>query len=177
MDPLIFYCHGFNSSFNSDKTRLLKFHFEHTYAWDIDIDPTVSIPFLRSSIVDVLVDYMHHPVEMIMIGTSLGAWYAHKLANIFDSKAILINPSFDPSTSLKKYDVNNDILVKYDSIDVDKRYKYFIAEHDEVIDFSRYRDQLKRVNARFFSNATHRFNGEEFNSVISEIRNIVKNEA
>lgn len=173
MDPLIFYCHGFNSSFNSDKVKLLKSHFEHTYAWDIDIDPTVSIPFLRSSIVDVLIDYMHHPVEMIMVGTSLGAWYAHKLADIFRSKAILINPCFNPGISLKKYGVEYTILQKYDSISVNKEYNYFIAEHDEIIDFSPYKEELKTVNTRFFLNATHRFNGEEFNSVIDEIKNIV----
>ena len=46
MKPIVVYCHGYGSSSNTDKVqRLRNFGFE-VHAWDIDIDPSVSIPFL-----------------------------------------------------------------------------------------------------------------------------------
>ena len=55
MKKIIVYCHGFGSSAKTDKVERLKVVKDsEVYAWDIDIDPRVSIDALTKSIDDIL---------------------------------------------------------------------------------------------------------------------------
>ena len=84
---------------------------------------------------------MHHPnLEIIFIGTSLGAWYAAELADKYKVKAILINPSYNPRQSLLKYEIEENIRNKYSPIKWLNDAIYYIAKNDEVIDFQYYVD-------------------------------------
>ena len=164
MKPLVVYCHGYGSSSNTDKVqRLRDFGFD-VYAWDIDIDPRVSIPYLENKIDDLLLDNIHHNIDLVFIGTSLGCWYASKLADAYGAKAILINPSYTPAKSLLRYGVSTDIASKYDNTVFDENDTVIVAKDDEVIDHSD-RDFSNAKAVILSENGGHRFNGREFDLV------------
>lgn len=164
MKPLVVYCHGYGSSSNTDKVqRLRDFGFD-VYAWDIDIDPRVSIPYLENKIDDLLLDNIHHNIDLVFIGTSLGCWYASKLADAYGAKAILINPSYTPAKSLLRYGVSTDIASKYDNTVFDENDTVIVAKDDEVIDHSD-RDFSNAKAVILSETGGHRFNGREFDLV------------
>lgn len=171
MRKVIVYCHGFCSSANTPKVdRLRAVKNSVVHAWDIDVDPLESLPYLFEKIdIDVMLNKLHEPCKVIFVGTSLGAWYASTLANAYGADAVLINPSYDPSSSLDKYGVSPLICSRYFEISWNDRFKYFIAVDDEVIDFAPVRDKLDAVGAVFVENSDHRFNGPEFDAVIAAI--------
>jgi uncharacterized protein len=90
----IFYFHGLNSSPNTDKVSRLKEHFTDVYAFQIDPDPAVSLPYLHEEITKALKEYPG--VSPIFVGTSLGGWYATELGFEFGASVVAINPSYAP---------------------------------------------------------------------------------
>lgn len=169
---LIFYFHGYNSGPTSDKVDRLKSVFPDTYAFKIDPDPDVSLPYLQDQIDLILLDakYMHHPnLEIIFIGTSLGGWYAAELADRYKAKAVLINPCYDPSYILKNLGCKERISSKYPPMKWLNDATYYIAKNDEVIDFRPVMNLLSQLKTHLIDNANHRFNGPEFDKVIKDM--------
>lgn len=63
-----------------------------------------------------LSDQIHkiEDVEMVLVGTSLGAYWAARMAMLFSSSFVAINPCIDPANSLAKYpDVPEKTLYSY----------------------------------------------------------------
>jgi hypothetical protein len=171
---LIFYFHGMHSSPNTPKVARLKEVFPDTYAFPIEVDPDQSLPYLQDQIDLILLDakYMHLPnLEIIFIGTSLGAWYAAELADKYKAKAILINPSYDPYHSLEKYGIQENIRIKYPPIKWLNDAIYYIAKNDEVIDFLPVKSILEQLTTHWIDNADHSFSGKEFDMIIQDIKN------
>ena len=142
---LIFYFHRYNSSPNTDKVGRLKAVFPDTYAFKIDPDPDVSLKYLEDQIDITLLDerYMHHPnLKIIFIGTSLGAWYAAELADKYMSKAVIVNPCYDPASMLPKLGCSEIIANKYPPMKWLNDARYYIAKDDEAIDFRPVRNVL-----------------------------------
>lgn len=169
MKRIAIYFHGFGSSAQSDKVDRLKNSGYDVYSFDIDPDPAISIPKLIGEIDKVLVEAHPDNVDLVMIGTSLGGWYASKIADLYHAKAIIINPCYDPKIFLKKYAVKSEILDRYIPMVFNKNYTYYIGTKDSVIDFSPVRDELSKMNTIYVS-AEHRFNGKEFDMVVNELR-------
>jgi predicted esterase YcpF (UPF0227 family) len=167
---VIVYFHGYGSSAKSDKVaRLAKFGEAH--AFDIHIDPSVSIPELGDKIDMLLAEDVNAEDEVIFVGTSLGGWYASVMAKQYDCKAIVINPCYDPVTSLIKYGVAESVLVKYFKMPILDKAEYIFAEVDEVIDHSKLRIILasKSIPYIIVSNSDHRFNGPEFEATLVKV--------
>lgn len=169
--PIVFYFHGYGSSAKTDKVQRLKDAFPETYAWDIDIDPEVSLPFLKEKIDCVLLNHYNDCMTVpIFVGTSLGAWYASQLADVYGCASVIINPSWNSLKTLEKYGVPLDIRSKYSSFIWSPKAKYFIAKNDEVVDFAPVRSILNSMNTEWVDNSDHRFNGPEFDKVIEYIK-------
>ena len=92
---MILYLHGFASCGNSSKTKLLKKRFNNVLSPDIPVDPDEAISLLQKIIVDKNVT--------LLIGSSLGAYYATYLAKKFQIKTVLLNPSTEPFKTLVPY--------------------------------------------------------------------------
>ena len=159
----IVYFHGYGSSPKSDKVDRIKSILpdSEVYAFPIDINHDVASPdFYTES-------------ETIFIGTSLGAWWAAKMADKFGVRSVLINPCYDPVSSLEKYGVSEEMRSKYSKMDItDLSNKSFVfSEVDEVIDHSVLISKLDERECSFdiFQNTSHRFNGAEFDFVIRGI--------
>jgi predicted esterase YcpF (UPF0227 family) len=168
MKKIVVYFHGYKSSANSDKVAMLREAGFETYAWNIDVDPAVSLPRLTNYIDDMLLDNMHEPCEIFFVGTSLGAWYASNMGHLYGVQTILINPCYNPKESLAKYGVDQKILDNY-LIDLQfaSHQKVFIGSEDEVIDFSGV--DFKGADNTLVLGADHRFN-KEFGIVVDYIK-------
>jgi len=168
MKKIVVYFHGYGSSANTDKVQQLRDAEIETYSWDIDVNPDVSIEVLMKKIDDMLMDEMHEPARIFFVGTSLGAWYASLLGNLYGIKTILINPSYNPKESLAKYGVDRSILENYMiGIDFHPTQKVFIGTADEVIDFSDV--DFNGADVTYIEGGDHRFN-KEFHHVINYIK-------
>jgi hypothetical protein len=90
----IIYIHGFKSCGIGEKSKAIKNYFDiPTLTPDLPFSPKKAVKFLESIITD----------ETILIGSSLGGYYAIYLARKHHLKAVLINPSLKPYKTLKNY--------------------------------------------------------------------------
>jgi len=93
----ILYIHGFASCGDSTKTRLLKEYFgtSEIISPDLPVEPDEALAFLRGLIAS-------NPVTLL-VGSSLGGFYATKLSGEFGLDAVLINPSVHPYRTLSSF--------------------------------------------------------------------------
>ncbi len=93
MNKKILYVHGLGSSGNSRTSLILKEHYKDDIVLspDIPFEPNKAIAFLRELVLKNNID--------VVIGTSLGAFYAMQLAS---KKIILVNPALNPDVDLEK---------------------------------------------------------------------------
>jgi predicted esterase YcpF (UPF0227 family) len=98
---MIIYLHGFNSTGGSAKGRFLKNHLPDVPVMTptYNYDPRHAIPFLENLIRDQLPGNQ----SLMLIGSSLGGYYAQYLARQFRLKTVLINPALMPMSTLHDY--------------------------------------------------------------------------
>ena len=91
---MIFYFHGFASSSNSWKVQHLKKYLEEY------TNVTMTAPTLPVNPEEIIALFDRHRVEngnpRLVIGSSLGGFYARYAAACYDIPAVLINPSVTP---------------------------------------------------------------------------------
>jgi len=90
---MIIYIHGFASCANSNKVNILKQYFKNVIAINLPPSPIESIKLLQK----------YAKPNNLLIGSSLGGYYAIYLAEKYGLKAVLINPSLKPYKTLKPY--------------------------------------------------------------------------
>lgn len=170
VEQVAVYFHGYGSSAASDKVTQLQSLFDDVYAWDIDIDPDKSLPALEQQIDAILVDYAvkNIDVKVWFVGTSLGANYASRFGDMYGVATLLINPSYNPSTSLAKYGVEEHIRNKYHDTLINKNDYVVLAKDDEVIDHSG-RDFSNAAAVVYAETGGHRFNGPEFLQTVEAV--------
>lgn len=99
----IVYAHGFISSSHSRKALQLKRYIAELdlaveyICPDLNFDPAIAIQQLDAHCHDIA------PEDLTVIGSSLGGFYAAILAERFDCRAVLLNPSIRPYETLTKY--------------------------------------------------------------------------
>lgn len=170
---MIVYFHGYGSSSKTDKvSRLAEEPNFNVYSFDINIDPDVAYKHLETQIDMALLDDLHVPEELVFVGTSLGAWWAAKMADVYKCKAIIINPSIDPKNSLEKYGVAENIREKYTTFIPANTHKYFFAEFDRVINSEQFREDLitSGHDVTITSGADHSFKGKPFEQVVTYLQ-------
>jgi hypothetical protein len=94
---MILYIHGFASCGDSTKSRLLKAHFgaDSVLSPDLPVAPDEAMEFLENLI-------NQHEVSLL-IGSSLGGFYATALSHRLGLPAVLVNPSCHPYRTLAPY--------------------------------------------------------------------------
>jgi len=90
--PLL-YIHGFASSAHSHKAAVLRRHFDAVYAPSLSHIPTLAVETLAEFIRAL-------PEAPLLIGSSLGGYYALYLSQRFDLPAVLVNPVVQLTTPL-----------------------------------------------------------------------------
>ncbi len=94
---MILYLHGFASCGDSTKSRLLKEYFGEDYVLspDLPVSPTEAISFIKKLLIEKEID--------LIIGSSLGGFYASYFAELLGIKVVLINPSTEPFITLSSF--------------------------------------------------------------------------
>lgn len=173
MKKVIFYCHGYGTSSNTDKVRRIKDMGHDVIAHDIELDPSVSLPYLDKIFMDWCNDFFNaENVDICFVGTSLGDWYANKLGHSYGAQTALINPSLDPARSLRKYGVSDDILEEYAALGpmtFTEQDTVIIAENDEILNFPNEPIWCHPARLLKYPSAGHRFNGPELEDAIRRI--------
>lgn len=114
MQKKLLYIYGYGSSPESSTCKWLKNNLPNTIVYSfgyVQADPENSIPYLCSLVEELNID--------IVIGSSLGGWYAMHVASICSLPSILINPVTDSTLEqVVNYVSNHDShivenLVKY----------------------------------------------------------------
>lgn len=101
--PHIIYIHGFNSSPLSYKARVLTERMSQLGIADdlrvpqLSADPEQAMKLLQTCVEESA------PELPVLIGSSLGGYYATWLAERYDLKAILVNPAVYPYRLLEAY--------------------------------------------------------------------------
>lgn len=95
-NPLILYLHGFLSSPQSKKAQQTL-----RYCQRIGLQGSIKVPWMRNGpaqTVDELraIIESHHEGKVVLIGSSLGGYYATFLAEEYGFPAVLINPAVRP---------------------------------------------------------------------------------
>lgn len=99
--PILIYLHGFGSSPVSQKSILLANYLtklgleKQYYAPFLPPDPQIVIPQLST--------FIEQHRQIILIGSSLGGFYASYLAEQYNLKAVLINPAITPWRDINHY--------------------------------------------------------------------------
>lgn len=128
----IYYIHGFNSSPESETLMKLRETFPTAIGLTYDYeDPLGSVSRMS--------DNIHLDTYPIIVGSSLGGWYAEKLSQTIVGDYIFYNPSTCPNITLNAYGVPRLVLDKYIDTTIPKNgisRSVFLSTDDLVIDHS-----------------------------------------
>ena len=102
MVKTILYFHGFASSSDSDKAKIIKKHISKVSKKIKIFTPDLSNEFKEAnSQIQKLID--ENKKDFVFMGSSLGGYYANFYGNIYKSKVILINPAIPPLKGFEEY--------------------------------------------------------------------------
>lgn len=95
---MLIYVHGFNSSGASGKARVLEAYMSERGMGDRCLCP--DLPDQPAAAIAMLTDLIRQHPQAVLIGSSLGGFYATWLSERFGVKAVLINPAVHAHTLL-----------------------------------------------------------------------------
>ena len=102
MIKTILYFHGFASSSDSDKARIIKSYISKVSKKINMITPDLSNNFKEANNqINKLID--ENKKDYVFMGSSLGGYYANFFGSINNSKVILINPAIPPLKGFEEY--------------------------------------------------------------------------
>ena len=172
---MIIYIHGFGSSGFGGKATIFKKHFGNKlYAPSLSYVPTLAINTLEQQI-EFSLDKKE---ELTLIGSSLGGFYALYLANKYQLKAVLINPSIFPFKTLDKiglstnyFDMSSfevtpahiESLKQYEvkKFHNEKRLLVLLQKEDEVLNYKEAIQRLPNAQLSIEEGGSHGFDGIE----------------
>jgi predicted esterase YcpF (UPF0227 family) len=148
---MIIYLHGFNSSPQSSKARILRSYLEGRRQGAKFVCP--QLPHWPDKAVAAgETEIARHPKEKItLVGSSLGGFYATWLAEKHGKRAVLINPAVTPHIGLRaylgaqqssngdQYELSDEHLRQWKNLVASKvnpdRYLLLVETGDEVLDY------------------------------------------
>lgn len=182
----IIYLHGFNSSGDTGTASYLKSMYPDSFlAPDYDyINPDNAATMLDSIVMATMKEH-----DVIMVGKSLGGFWANYFAEKYRLKCILINPGLQPHLSLLKYvgtnrNFNNDVLtelkeddvagyLKYQQPDNAALYKHILlGEQDTVTDPAYCKSVMRSHLISIFPDLDHYFNN--YGAIADAVRKAIQ---
>ena len=109
MVKTILYFHGFASSSDSDKAKIIKSYISKISKKIKIFTPDLSNNFKEANNqITKLID--ENEKDFVFMGSSLGGYYANFFGSINKSKVILINPAIAPLKGFEEYLGENEII-------------------------------------------------------------------
>jgi len=189
--PLIVYIHGFNSSPASEKARNFIAYCKQFNGFNLQVPALSHNPEAGIEQLEKLIS-SGRGKPYLLVGSSLGGYYATYLAEKYACRAALINPAVSPVKNLgegflgpqknlytgEKYEFTREYGMFLATLDVDplqhpENYLLMVQTGDEVLDYKlaleRYAGSLQVVQ----EGGSHRFDG--FENMIAPILEFAKN--
>jgi len=176
----ILYLHGFNSSPDSRKARVL-----HDYMERTGLSDRIDIPEIPPVPADAIELLQQHAEEIIkqytlsLVGSSLGGFYATWLAEKYNCPAVLINPAIRPHQILSKYlgentnyytaeswvldevHINQFYELYIEKISHPHRYLLMLQTGDETLDYREAVEKYAGCPSIIEQGGSHEFSGFE----------------
>ena len=181
----ILYLHGFRSSPQSMKARLMAAHFATTGHRFVCPQLPASPALAMELACELIEDRGDAAKDWALIGSSLGGFYATFLAERYGCRAALLNPAVHPDVDLDAhigesfaYDGETPFefkpeyleqLVALKVIAITKPQRYFLlaATRDEVLDWTQMRDRYAEVPQHIIEGSDHAIS--EFAEYVDEV--------
>lgn len=181
MAKLVLYIHGFASCGSGNKVEVLRKHFgeDRLLSPDLPVSPKQAIKLL-SDIID------RQPVTLL-VGSSLGGYYAEYLSRHSGQPCVLINPATRPFDTLKKHtgsntnwcsgqkfewhaEYNDELAAMYQQqADNRQRYLVLLQTGDEILDYQLALNRYQQHKVVLEQGGNHRFeNLVDYLSVIDD---------
>ena len=189
---VLLYLHGFASSGNSTKVE----HIRKAFPDHIVIAPNLSPQAARTKLqLTNLVENLiaEHSGDVLVMGTSLGGFWADYISLKYELKGLIINPSTTPHLTLRKYigqtidgfkwvepDCDDYFDVWYENLWSSRKISksprtVLLAKDDDILNYdiavNKYRDTAKVV---LFDSGGHRF--ERYDDICKHIRELLNTE-
>lgn len=175
METRIIFFHGFNSGVDSTKWEFIQ--------KIPSIDPVLCVVDYTTAGIRNFIDYMdeYASADCILIGHSLGAFWARYMSVLYDLPCILLNPSFTPSQTLnERLGVAQSFYLGAEERVVTCRTGHkklpaeivYVERGDDVINHATVERATKNSDVRYIEGGSHRF--ESLNMIepaINEIKN------
>jgi predicted esterase YcpF (UPF0227 family) len=179
---MILYIHGFGSCGEGNKAVSLKRYFGNEQILSPDLPPS---PLLAISFLEVLL--RENDIDLL-VGSSLGGYYATYLAERYRKKAVLLNPSTVPYRTLqpyigiqKRFCDQKPFLFKARYLDdlytlqtrpVREEYLVLLQSEDEVLDYTKAQIFYSKHRVIVEHGGNHRFeNIDDYLCMIAQFRN------
>lgn len=191
---VIVYLHGFRSSTNAGKSQTLREMFPEHIVIGVEYQPHSprNASQALSDLFQTLLNSGKSVAEIIVIGTSLGGFWARWVSAEFNVKSLLINPSLHPESTLptgrfkifgdelQSVEVSNNELSTYRLYKVKAEVaknidcQVWVALNDELLDANAIVSELRKTHRlRTFPTGGHRF--EQFHEMRSAIVAFIEN--
>lgn len=173
-DFYLLYLHGFNSSPLSSKARITFDHCVHLGIADrIAVPELPHIPALAIAQMCEIIESQTLPV--VLMGSSLGGYYATHLAERYGLKAVLINPAVNPAQlwhehlgenrnyySGRRYTITEEHVQQLRDIDTTQlaqaqNYMLLVQTGDETLDYRLAVDKYKSSTRIIQEGGSHSF--------------------
>ena len=181
----ILYLHGFRSSPQSTKARLMAAHFtntEHRFVCpQLPASPAGAIELAR----ELIEDRGDAAKDWALIGSSLGGFYATFLAEAYGCRAALLNPAVRPADDLashvgeltsyhsgEPFAWRAEYLYELAELQIEKithpeRYFLLAATGDEVLGWRQMRDHYSGAHQHIIEGSDHAIS--EFSDYIEQV--------
>jgi uncharacterized protein len=179
--PLIIYIHGFNSSPASEKAQQFSKYCRESDKFDIAVPELSHDPLTAITQLEALFQETDEKPKLL-VGSSLGGYYATWLAEKYQCKAALVNPAISPVKTLGEeflgpqknlysgleYEFTRDHALYLDTLDINplqypENYLLLVQTGDEVLDYRLAIERYKNSTQIAQKGGNHRF--EQFESM------------
>lgn len=177
---MILNIHGFNSSGDNRNYNFLKNEYKNREIISPTFNYTEENPYnILNSLRNIIIlnREKNTPINLV-VGSSIGGFFAYCLCAMYDVKTILINPSLMPFINLTtKYDVSEHICKNYIEIfneyvyTIDSfNYEIIISDNDEIIDHNIItKSVIGKSKKVFMVSGSHKM------ELTDEVKNTIKN--
>ena len=158
----ILYLHGFQSSVLSIKGQQLKDYCTRYTSYTVHL-PDLNMPPLQ--VIETISDLIRQLDDVVLIGSSLGGFYATQLVAKHSVPAVLINPAMRPWQLFGKriglalpYQVNKDWVLDQQQLDdLEQLAVPFVQDADKLLVLLQQGDEILdyRDAERYYSETSH----------------------
>jgi predicted esterase YcpF (UPF0227 family) len=170
------YLHGFNSAFSPENDKVKSLSSLGTVV-GVSYDSYGTYDNIRSYLINEILQ--HDLDDLVLVGTSLGGFWAAELGSVLSLPSVIINPCYDPTNMLQKYvgPQKNYLTLQETSFELSSALSYanrktyeldfkylplvLLNMGDEVIDSYETRRLFQRFIMVSWTGGSHRFDDME----------------